>query len=409
MMFIFLAISIVLIVVLFLLFPLFFRKKQPVIIERDAVNVESAAARLSELKEELETGQITEEQFQRYRLELETTALKNLNTDPSVRKQGQKRNTVLAIIMAVIIPFLSVFIYQMIGSEEALVGQQITPVDSAAAREADQKLEKILAAVEDDVRKHPDDVEGRIALGQVYVEQERFSDAAAIYREVYQLRPEEPDILVNYAEALARSHGNRMTGKPAELLNEALGIEPNHGRALWLAGFAEKQANNTEAALTHWRHLLKGLETDSDFYQKVKESIADAESGDTRSDSVTIAGSADANQSIEVNVSLAPELQAKVDSDTTLFIFARASEGPPMPLAVHRALAKDLPITVTLDDSMAMMPEMSISHFQSVVVGARLSSNGQPQGQSGDFEGFSDVVEKSTNSTVDVVINLIKP
>ena len=408
MMFIFLAISIVLIVVLFLLFPLFSRKKQQVIIERDAVNVESAAARLSELKEDLETGQITEEQFQRYRLELETTALKNLNTDPSVGKQGPTRNTVLAIIMAVIIPLLSIFIYQKIGSEEALIGQQITQVDSAA-READQKLEKILAAVEDDVRKHPDDVEGRIALGQVYVEEERFSDAAAIYREVYQLRPEEPDILVNYAEALARSHGNRMTGKPAELLNEALSIEPNHGRALWLAGFAEKQANNTEAALTHWRHLLKGLETDSDFYQKVKESIADAESGDSRSDSITIAGSADAKQSIEVNVSLAPELQAKVDSDTTLFIFARASEGPPMPLAVHRALAKDLPITVTLDDSMAMMPEMSISRFPSVVVGARLSSNGQPQGQSGDFEGFSDVVEKSTNSTVDVVINLIKP
>jgi len=106
---------------------------------------------------------------------------------------------------------------------------------------------------------------------------------------------------------------------------------------------------------------------------------------------------------------LSPEFLNKVDPNTTLFIYARASEGPPMPLAVHKGLAKDLPITVTLDDSMAMMPQMSLSSFPKVIVGARLSSNGQPQGQSGDYEGYSDAIEVSTNPVVDILINSVKP
>jgi cytochrome c-type biogenesis protein CcmH len=405
MMFMLLTIAIAVITVVFLLLPLFSKKEQQASVERDAINVQSAAARQTELKHELENKLITEEQFQHYQLELETAALEDLRNSTSFKTHERKGNIILAIIITLLVPVVSISIYQQLGNEAAFDVQ--LQIDESAI--ASQEIEKMLATVEKEVLENPDDIEGRIALGQVYNELERYSDAANVYRELNQLSPNEPDVLVSYAEALARSHGNRLTGKPTELLNEALKIAPKNGRALWLAGFAEQQADNKEGAITHWRHLLAGLEEGSDEHQQLDNLIAELENPEPTSETVVATQASNVKQSLQVTVSLSPELQAKVDPDTTMFIYARAAEGPPMPLAVHRGLAKDLPVTVTLDDSMAMMPQMALSSFPKVIVGARLSSNGQPQGQSGDYEGFSDAIEVLTNPTVDILIDSIKP
>lgn len=403
--FILLTLAIAVIAVLLILRPLFSTKGQQSKVERDAVNIQAAATRLTELKLEFENGLISQERFDNYKLELETAALDDLQKTASSETQEHKGNRTLAVIIALLVPLLSIMAYQQLGNEAAFHPELQT--DEAAI--ATQEIEKMLAAVEQAVQENPDDVEGRIALAQVYIELERYSDAATVYLELKKLRPDDPDVLVNYAEALARSHGNRLTGKPTELLNAALEIEPKHGRALWLAGFAEQQADNKEGALGHWRHLLAGMEEGSEAFQHLENLISELESGTPTSEAVTSNQSVAVQQSIQVKVALSSEFLTNVDPNTTLFIYARASEGPPMPLAVHKGLAKDLPITVTLDDSMAMMPQMTLSSFPKVIVGARLSSNGQPQGQSGDYEGYSDAIEVSTNPVVDILINSVKP
>ena len=161
--------------------------------------------------------------------------------------------------------------------------------------------------------------------------------------------------------------------------------------------------------MTHWRNLLVNIGEKSEISKQLKNLISELEPSESTSDKIIINQDSDIKKSIQVMVSLPPELQSKVAPNTTMFIYARASKGPPMPLAVYRGLAKDLPITVTLDDSMAMMPQMTLSSFPKVIIGARLSSNGQPQGQSGDYEGFSDVIEISKNPIVNILINTIKP
>jgi cytochrome c-type biogenesis protein CcmH len=403
--FILLTLAIAVIAVLLLLRPLFSNEGQQSKVERDAVNIQAAATRLSELKLELEDELISQERFDNYKLELETSALDDLRNTDSSETQEHKGNRILAVIVALLVPLLSITIYQQLGNEAAFHPELQT--DEAAI--ATQEIEKMLVAVEQAVKENPDDVEGRIALAQVYIELERYSDAATVYLELKKLRPDDPDVLVNYAEALARSHGNRLTGKATELLNAALKIEPKHGRALWLAGFAEQQADNKEGALAHWRHLLAGMEEGSEVFQHLENLISELENGTPTSEVVTSNQSTAAQQSIQVKVALSSEFLTNVDPNTTLFIYARASEGPPMPLAVHKGLAKDLPITVTLDDSMAMMPQMTLSSFPKVIIGARLSSNGQPQGQSGDYEGYSDAIEVSANPVVDILINSVKP
>lgn len=404
-MFMILTLAIAVFAIIFLLVPLFSRKEQQTAIERDAVNVESAATRLAELKQELENDLISEEQFQQYQRELEATALDDLRNSTAVNTNEDGENKVLAIVIALAIPLFSFAVYEQLGSKAAF-DESLQTEEQVITKE---EIEKMLFVLEEQVKNNPDDVDGRIALSQIYFELGRYNDATTVYSELNQLRPDDPDIMVNLAELLARSHDNRLSGKPTELLNQALKIAPKHGRALWLAGFAEQQAGNKEGAVAHWRQLLAGMEEGSEVHQHLEKLITETENSAATLETTIAKQNTDLNQSIQVTVSLSKELESRIDPNTTMFIFAKASEGPPMPLAVYRGLAKELPVTVTLDDSMAMMPQMSLSSFPKVIIAARLSSNGQPQGQSGDFEGYSNEIEVSTTPVVDVLINSVKP
>lgn len=405
MMFLFCAVALSGVVLLLLLLPLFSREHRQEEVDRRKVNVQSARARLAEWKQERENSDISKEGFERYRLETEASVAEDLRELDKFQQTKTGGNRFVAIPVALFVPLLSIIIYHHIGGEQAIIEPELQEAQQSQSGE----VEQMLATVERDILNKPNDVEGRIALGQVYAELGRYSDAAVIYEQLSKLRPNDPDILVNYAEALGRSHANRLEGRPLELLSRALTIDPEHGRGLWLAGFAEMQSGNRVRARLHWWQLLAGMEVGSEAYKRVEDRIHDVESGQGVRVAQVAADNQEITSSLEVRVALAEELREQVDQNTTLFVFARAAEGPPMPLAVHRGSARELPLTVTLDDSMAMMPNMLLSSFPSVIVGARLSSNGQPQGQSGDLEGYSGVIEIDDRDVVDVLIDTLKP
>lgn len=92
---------------------------------------------------------------------------------------------------------------------------------------------------------------------------------------------------------------------------------------------------------------------------------------------------------ISGTVVLSPTLAAQVQPTDTVFVFARAVNGPPTPLAVIHRQVKDLPIAFTLDDSMAVWPEAKVSSFPQVVVTALVSKSGEGQPREGDLLGQS--------------------
>jgi len=112
-------------------------------------------------------------------------------------------------------------------------------------------------------------------------------------------------------------------------------------------------------------------------------------------------------RSIRVSVKLSPALASKAAPGDTLFIFARAAQGPKMPLAIVRKQVKDLPITVTLDDSMAMVPDMNMSSFPQLVIGARVSKSGDAISKSGDLEGYTPTLKTGAAGPVEVVISSV--
>jgi cytochrome c-type biogenesis protein CcmH len=79
-----------------------------------------------------------------------------------------------------------------------------------------------------------------------------------------------------------------------------------------------------------------------------------------------------------------------------------------MPLAILKRSAAELPLSFTLDDSMAMSPELKLSGFANVVISARISKSGDAMPQSGDLEGQSAPLA-GRSSGIELSIDRVRP
>jgi cytochrome c-type biogenesis protein CcmH len=134
--------------------------------------------------------------------------------------------------------------------------------------------------------------------------------------------------------------------------------------------------------------------------------VADVRAGGTPA-GVASSDAAPQGAELQVRVALAPVLKDKLLPGDTLFVYARAEQGPPMPLAVAKVDAGRLPARVTLSDAMAMTPAMKLSSVKRVFVGARISHSGQPIAQSGDMEGDAGVIDVDRKTPVEIVIDKV--
>jgi cytochrome c-type biogenesis protein CcmH len=180
---------------------------------------------------------------------------------------------------------------------------------------------------------------------------------------------------------------------------------------LWLLGISDFQRGDYRSAAAIWRLLQPQLQPGSSVAQSVAEQIAvaDARAGGAPASASTTLASAPATQaaSLQVQVSLAPALQGKLAAGDVLYVYARAPQGPPMPLAVARLDPVKLPVTVTLNDAMAMTPAFKLSTAAKVFVGARISRDGQPTAQAGDLEGDAGVVDVARKAPVKISIDKV--
>lgn len=210
-----------------------------------------------------------------------------------------------------------------------------------------------------------------------------------------------------------------------ELLVKALSIDPNHQKALWLAGTGLFERGDFAGAIEYWSHLRDILPPGSEDIEVMHANIAEAENyrqrqlagefgkspaqqafpeGQTAKAQTAAAGSV----RVSGQVSISSELMARAAAGDTLFVFARAVNGPPMPLAIVRAKAGELPLEFSLDESMAMMPSMSMANYSQVVVGARISRSGNAMPQSGDLQGSSGAVAVGTEG-LKIMIDTVVP
>ena len=408
--FLLLATALAALVLLVAIWPLL-RHQGPVLDNSaDKVNINIYRDQLRELDEDLAAGTIDQARHAEARAELERRLLEDTTgeSDP-VKAAAPRSGKLTAVILAALIPLAATGLYLSVGTLEGLAPEQAR---AAGAHDiTPQQVEELVAKLAARLKESPENGEGWVMLARSYAALERYTESASAYAEAAKRIPGDAQLLADYADVLAVAQGGRLAGDPEKLVQRALAIDPNNAKALALAGTAAFERKQYAIAVKYWQKLAASLPADSEMAGAVQSSIAEAQSlaGGTKpgvapKESAAKSATTVAAAQVSGSVTISAALKARVAADDTVFIFARAANGPPVPLAVLRKRVADLPMKFVLDDTMAMAPGMNLSGFDPVIVGARISKSGKPARQPGDFEGLSKPV-KVGSSGLDIVID----
>jgi cytochrome c-type biogenesis protein CcmH len=308
--------------------------------------------------------------------------------------------------LAVFVLVLAGIGYAWYGTPAALRGEVPQAAGAGQPGQGDQmeQIAAMLGKLEDRLKEQPDDAEGWSMLGRSYSVLGRYPEAVQAFKRVVALRANDAPVLAqalaDQADATAMAAGRRLAGEPEQLIERALQADPKNLKALALAGTIAFDKQDFARAARLWQDAVAAAEPGSELARNLEGGIAEAQAragqpAASASAPIASAGAA-TSASVSGRVTLAAALQGRAAPQDTLFVFARAagsSAGPRAPLAILRKQVKDLPITFTLDDSLAMNPALRLSSAKQVIVGARISKSGNPIAQPGDLQGLSPPVD----------------
>ena len=424
---------------LFVLTPLLSRREPSPDNDQDELNLAVYRQQLEELDADLAAGNLDRAQYKASRRDLERELLYDVRgADVASSPRSSTGNRVTALVLALVVPASAVALYWHLGSSDIVPALESVASAQPAARPAGHprtpadgqmpSMDVLVQRLADRLAQNPNDLNGWLMLGRSYFALQQPQNALQALEKAYGLAPENPDVIVAYAQALASTAGGELDGRPTELVRTALELDSTNITARWLDGLIAYRAEDFSGAIERWESLLAELDPKGKQAAELQQLVADARQRAGMPASAPSASTpiererrpeaaADATPSddatkeskIIVKVALAEPLWPKADVNHTLFVYAKAASGPPMPLAVKRLRAADLPVTVELDDSMAMTPAMRLSNFPEVTVGARISGSGQAMPQSGDMEGETGPVKPGAPDPVEVVIEHVRP
>jgi len=412
-----LAASLSLLALAFLLPPLLRRQRPATTVNQDALNAEVARERLSELEQDLQAGRLDQDQYDAAREDLERELLSDLGTTAgkAATPRQPRSGRWAALVIAAAVPVSATLLYKALGSEPiiTLLQQQPAAARGQAQSPTQLSVDEMVARLASRLQKDPDNLQGWDMLAKSYTVLQRYDKAVPAYRNVLRLGGgKNPETLADFADALAATSNGVFSDEAGKLLTDALQMDPDNIKALWLAGHWKHQAGDTTAALGYWEHaaglMTPGSEDSRIIRDQIRQVREQAGLPPQEPPVMTAAATQPAaagGSSLQVSVSLDPALRGKADPGDTVFIYARAASGPPMPLAIVRKQVRDLPVTVTLDDSMSMAPGMVMSRFPQLTVGARISKSGNAMPQDGDLQGLQTGVQSAGTHALDVVIN----
>jgi cytochrome c-type biogenesis protein CcmH len=364
-------------------------------------------------------------QFAAAKLELDT--LLSQDIAENIAPNSQVRARWVSILVILFIPALAVGGYFKYGNPNLINPMAAESPHNNAHGQMPKDFQAMVAKLEQRLQEKPDDSQGWQMLGRSYAMLEDYPKALQAYHKVLALGGDkDAQILADTAELSALTNDGQLAGQPSLLIKSALDIDANNEKALWLSGVAATQRSHFAEAIQIWEHLLTifpAEETESRTV--IQQQIAEAQAALHKSGSGQVVEFASPNTAtaeplaqpptlvaapkITVHVSLDPALQATVKPTDTLFIYAKATSGPAMPLAIVKKMASDLPLTVTLDDSSAMTPAMKLSKFKQVSVFARISNSGSAMPQTGDLQGQQTPVANDAPDIIEIQINQVVP
>ena len=382
----------------FLLIPVLRERRAQREEDRTALNVALYQERVAELQSQQAEGVLDAAQMDSGRAEAARELLADTEgvAAPRVSKLGKP----LPLLAALLVPVLGLGLYLHFGAADKV---ELT----REFAQAPQSMEEMTRRLERAVAAQPDSAEALYFLGRTYMTQDRPADAAKIFERTVNLAGRQPELLGQWAQALYFVGNKQWSAQLQSLTDEALQRDPQEVTSLGLLGIAAFEGQRFKEAVSYWRRLIAVLPADDPSREALQGGIDRAleqlaAKGETMPDEPVAVAAATGAQ-LKVRVELAAKLKDQVQPGDSVFIFAKASAGPPMPLAVKRLTVADLPVEVTLADSDAMMPQLKLSNFPQVQLMARISRAGNAT--AGEWVAHGQAVSSSSTELQQLTID----
>jgi cytochrome c-type biogenesis protein CcmH len=404
--FVIIASIMLLFALLIIILPLLNRSNAVVDTEADrkALNIASYKQRLSEIEADCSQGLISRDDADRLCAELKLALLEDAgSTAASVASYQGGRGAIA--VCAVVFAVVAVFTYRQVGAiNDVIVADQWQQITIAS--QSGEKTEAQINRMKKDLIDHlesSDNPGNQYLLASMLMRQQSYAEAAVLLKVLVKQMPQDMQLAAEYVQAEYLANDRQIDGRLEMIISRVLTADPRQPTLLALVAMDAYGKEDYSKALQYWQKLQRVTPTDTQNGQLLADTIvhvqeliasggqttAERAEAERQVDSVPTVDTSVA--SVDVTVSLADSVD--VASGDTVFIYVRAAGGPKMPLAIHRTTVSKLPLTVTLDDTMSMMPDLNISSFDHVEVVARVSKSGQVTPAAGDYQIISDSFE----------------
>ncbi|OCQ23898.1 c-type cytochrome biogenesis protein CcmI [Pseudoalteromonas luteoviolacea] len=408
----------VLLVVLSCLFVVvpFLRKEKLVSVDHDAnaERIDIYHQRLEELQSELDNQRLEQGDFEDSVIELKRRLLNELSPERTLDTRGN--NLVLATTGVAFTVVVSSVFYYFTGSHQQITNwhkavEKLPEYGERAVLQTGEpltanELQAFALGLRTKLANSGDDAVAWMLLGRVAMSLNDYEMAMQAFDKALVMQPDNHNVLVNYSQALLIEGTEASVNKAAHMLSRVLRKDPQNIDAISLLALIAYEREDWLEAKSAFEVLLATMTQNDPRYGFIKQRITEIDQKiATNSTGTEQVG---AGPQLTVNVDIAGELAGQIPNNATLFVFAKAANGPRMPLAVKKLTVFNLPLQVNLNDSMAMMPELKLSSFEEVVITARISVDDSVMLQDGELEGQSDVIVRQEGTQlVNVTISRV--
>lgn len=339
-----------------------------------------------ELESEHQLGKLNDTEFAALQGELAARLKEEIDANNQLQhKAGQKRLSLpVLLVVALLTPIISLALYNSLGSPETSV-----PSAAASPNDGEPEFMAMIASLENRLATDPSDADGWRMLGRSYrVIGDMDKSVAAYQQSMERGNADNVEVILDTVEAITlQAEANNSPTYPLMsklLAYRAAELAPENPKALWYAHIAAANTGDMQLAVDHLE-ALRDLNPPQEVLAVVNQQLADFEAaGATLSEKHSTAPSAGA-KSLTITVDVADSLKDQIQSGAKLYVFAKPTDGSRVPVAVWRGQAANLPGSVTLDDSLSLMPSSKFSDHDEWIVTARVSQRGDATANSGDL------------------------
>ncbi|TMP06602.1 c-type cytochrome biogenesis protein CcmI [Pseudoalteromonas sp. S3178] len=370
--------------------------------------------RLVELQTDLDNQRIDLKNHNESVIELKRRLLNELSPEKSLNSKGNNR--IFALTGAAFVIALTGVFYTFTGSE-----QQISAWHDAMDNLADygeravmqkgeplsqNELQAFALALRTKLSQTGDDEVAWMLLGRVAMSLNEFDMAQQSFDKALRMNPDNMQVLISYSQVLLLEGSEANMTRAAGMLSKVLKVEPTNLDAISLLALIAYERKDWPQAKAAFEVLLASMQKNDTRYEMIAGRIADIEQQMQAEGSVLPVTT---QSVINVTVKLTDELKQQQPENSILFVFAKAAQGSPMPLAVVKLKEYSFPMSVQLTDANAMVAGLNLSSAQDIVISARISKDESVMPSSGELEGHSDKLTRENVSDYTLTIDTLIP